>query len=86
MNLARMAEMGDDAARTVFLKSLATVIRLAHHFKYDWPVFYDQRTLKVSKEETGDGEGGEQDAAGLYVHVMLQAYEHARSINTFLGC
>ena len=75
MNFGRMAKMGDDAARTFFLDSLATVIRVAHHFDYDWPVFYDQRTLKVSKEETGDGEGGEQDAAGLYVHIMLQAYE-----------
>jgi len=75
MNLGRMAEMGDDAARTVFLESLATVIRVARHFTYDWPVFYDQRTLKVSKRETGKGKGGEQDAAGLYVHIMLQAYD-----------
>ena len=50
------------------------MIRVARHFDYHWPVFYDQRTLKVSKEETGDGEGGEQDGAGLYSHVMLQAY------------
>jgi hypothetical protein len=28
----------------------------------------------VAKNETKPGEGGEQDAAGLYVHVMLQAY------------
>jgi hypothetical protein len=75
MNLGRMAEMGDDSARTVFLDSLATVIRVAHHFGYDWPVFFDQRTLKVCKAETCDGEGGEQDAAGLYVHIMLQAHD-----------
>ncbi len=28
----------------------------------------------MSKEETGAGEGGEQDGAGLYSHVMLQAF------------
>lgn len=78
MNFGRMAEMGDTAARTIFLDSLTTVIQAAHHFRYDWPVFYDQRTLKVSKQETGTGEGGEQDAAGLYVHVMLQAYDFTR--------
>jgi hypothetical protein len=74
MNLARLAEMGEPTARKVFLGSLDSLIRTAHRFKYDWPVFYDQRTLKVSKEETEPGKGGEQDAAGLYAKVMWQAY------------
>ena len=75
LNLGRMAELGHPVARTVFLDSMAALIRAAHRFDYDWPVFYDQRTLKIRKRETEDGQGGEQDAAGLYAHVMLQAYE-----------
>ena len=75
MNLGRMSEMGHEPARKVFLNSLDTLIRGAHHFNYDWPVFYDQRTLAVTKQETSRGEGGEQDAVGLYSHVMLQGYD-----------
>lgn len=74
MNLGRMAELGMDNARAVFFHSLPALMKVARHFKYDWPVFYDQRNLKVSKEETAEGQGGEQDASGLYVHVMLQAW------------
>jgi hypothetical protein len=40
----------------------------------DWPVFYDQRSLKVFKRETGEGKGGERDAPGLYIKIMLQAW------------
>ncbi|MES1179365.1 MAG: hypothetical protein ABUL62_33925 [Myxococcales bacterium] len=75
LNIGRIAELGHASARDIFLDSIATLIRTAHHFNYDWPVFYDQRTLKVRKRETEDGKGGEQDAAGLYAHVMLQAYD-----------
>ncbi|MDB6071683.1 MAG: hypothetical protein JWL81_2854 [Verrucomicrobiales bacterium] len=75
MNLGRMGEMGMENARRVFLGSLDTLISVARHFDYDWPVFYDQRNLKVFKRETRPGEGGEQDADGLYVHIMMQAYE-----------
>ncbi len=74
MNLGRMAELGMDNARKVFFDSLPTVMGVARHFRYDWPVFYDQRSLKVFKEETAEGEGGERDASGLYVHIMLQAW------------
>lgn len=74
MNLGRMAELGMDNARKVFFDSLPTLMKVARHFKYDWPVFYDQRTLKVFKAETGEGRGGEQDACGLYVHIMLEAW------------
>jgi len=75
MNLGRMGEMGNESARKIFLDSLDTIMRVARHFKHDWPVFYDQRNLRVKKEETGEGEGGERDSTGLYVHVMVQAYE-----------
>jgi hypothetical protein len=74
MNTGRMAELGMENARKVFFDSLPALIKVARHFKYDWPVFYDQRTLKVSKQETAPGEGGEQDACGLYIHIMLQAW------------
>lgn len=74
MNLGRMAELGMQEARDVFLASMETLVRVARHFNYDWPVFYDQRDLTVFKQETQPGEGGEQDACGLYVHVMMQAY------------
>lgn len=74
MNQGRMAEMGMENAREVFFKSLPALMKIARHFQYDWPVFYDQRSLKVFKSETGEGEGGEQDASGLYIHIMLQAH------------
>ncbi|HWB05592.1 MAG TPA: hypothetical protein VG796_21415 [Verrucomicrobiales bacterium] len=74
VNLARVAEMGEPTARKIFIASLPSLIRTAQRFNYDWPVFYDQRTLKVFKEETEPGKGGEQDAAGLYTKVMWQAY------------
>lgn len=75
LNLGRMGEMGMERARKVFLDSMDSLIEVARHFDYDWPVFYDQRTLKVFKKETKPGEGGEQDASGLYVHIMLEAWK-----------
>lgn len=74
MNIGRMAELAMDNARVIFFKSLPALMRIARHFQYDWPVFFDQRNLQVFKQETGEGEGGERDASGLYVHVMIQAY------------
>lgn len=75
MNLGRLAEKGNTDARGLLLRSLDFVINAAHHFKYNWPVFYNSRTLAVVKAETGEGRGGELDAAGLFTHVMVQAYE-----------
>ncbi|MCF6404950.1 hypothetical protein L3C95_18765 [Chitinophaga filiformis] len=75
LNLSRMALEGDDAAKDLFLKSLEFSIKVAHHFNYRWPVFYDVKTFEVIKEETAPGEGGEKDVAGIYAHVMLQAWE-----------
>ncbi|WP_128546222.1 hypothetical protein [Larkinella soli] len=74
LNLGRLAELGHQDAGKMFLKSLDFAIKTAHHFDYEWPVFYDARTLKVYKAETEPGKGGEQDVPGLYAHVMLQAY------------
>jgi hypothetical protein len=57
------------------MSSLEFAIKVAHHFNYRWPVFYHMKTLEVIKAETKPGKGGEKDVAGLYAHVMLQAWE-----------
>jgi len=75
LNLSRLALKGDDTAKTLFLDSLDYAINVAHHFKYQWPVFYKMDTLEVIKAETAEGKGGEKDVAGLFAHIMLQAYE-----------
>lgn len=75
LNLSRLALKGDKIAETLFLDSLDYATKVAHHFKYKWPVFYQMETLEVIKAETKPGEGGEKDVAGIYLHVMLQAYE-----------
>jgi hypothetical protein len=73
LNLSRLALKGDQVAKKLFLDSLEFSIKVAHHFNYDWPVFYKIDTLEVVKAETAPGMGGEKDVPGLYAHVMLQA-------------
>ena len=75
LNLSRLALKGDQVAKDLFLDSLDYMIKVAHHFKYQWPVFYKMDTLEVLKAETAEGKGGEKDVAGIYAHVMLQAWE-----------
>jgi len=75
MNLGRLADMGNVQAKELLLRSIDFVINAAHHFEYNWPVFYDSQTLQVVKAETDEGKGGELDVAGLFTHVMLQVYE-----------
>jgi hypothetical protein len=75
LNLSRLALKGDRAAKQLFLDSLPFAIKVARHFKYNWPVFYHMETLEIIKEETKQGAGGEKDVAGIYAHVLLQAYE-----------
>lgn len=75
LNLSRIAMKGDKTARDLLLGSLDYVIKVARHFKYDWPVFYHLDTLEVIKAEAAPGKGGERDVPGIYAHVMLQAYE-----------
>lgn len=74
MNLARLAEKGHVEARDLLFRSIEFAIGAAHHFDYNWPVFYHIRSLEVLKAETAEGQGGELDVAGLYAHVMLQMY------------
>ncbi|MBW8682851.1 glycoside hydrolase family 88 protein [Chitinophaga rhizophila] len=75
LNLARLAAEGDKDAERLFFDSLDYTTKVARHFNYKWPVFYKMDTLEVLKEETAPGKGGEKDVAGLYAHILLQAYE-----------
>jgi len=75
LNLSRLALKGDKVAAGLFLDSLDYAIKVARHFKYKWPVFYKMDTLEVIKKETAEGKGGEKDVAGIYAHIMLQAWE-----------
>ncbi|SEA61531.1 hypothetical protein [Pedobacter hartonius] len=75
LNLSRLALKGDGVAKDLFLGSIDYAIKVAKHFNYKWPVFYKMDTLEVLKAETAEGKGGEKDVAGLYAHVMIQAWE-----------
>jgi hypothetical protein len=54
MNLGRLAELGKDLEKNLFLESLDYAIRVAKHFDYDWPVFYHRKTLRVFRREKED--------------------------------
>ncbi|MDR7211643.1 hypothetical protein [Flavobacterium piscis] len=75
MNLARLALHGDKTAEKLVLDSIDYVIKVAHHFKYVWPVFYDMETLEIIKKETAPGAGGERDVPGAYAHLMLLVFK-----------
>ena len=75
MNLTRLALHGDKTAEKLVLDSIDYVIKVAHHFKYSWPVFYNMETLDIIKAETAPGKGGENDVAGSYAHLMLLVYK-----------
>jgi hypothetical protein len=75
MNLARLALAGDKTSEKLLLDSIEYVIKVAHHFKYEWPVFYNMETLEIIKEETAPGAGGENDVPGSYAHLMLLVYK-----------
>jgi hypothetical protein len=75
LNVARLAALKQDGMMDLLVPSLEHAIKVAHHFDYRWPVFYRLRSLEVIKAKTKPGEGGEHDVAGLFAHVMLQAYE-----------
>jgi len=75
LNLSRLALLGDKNAERLFLGSLPYAMKVARHFRYNWPVFYKMDTLEVVKAETKEGEGGQNDVAGLYAHILIQAHE-----------
>ncbi|MDA6071115.1 hypothetical protein NJT12_15980 [Flavobacterium sp. AC] len=96
MNLARLALNGDKKAEELVLKSVDFAIKVAHHFDYQWPVFYKMDTLEVIKKETEPGKGGEKDVPGSYAHLMLLIYrltnnkrylrEAEKSVKKLAGC
>lgn len=75
MNLARLAQWGDDEARTLFFASLNYAIRAAQHFDYVWPVKFSVVTFEVITKARNETGLGQTDVGGLYAYVMLQAYE-----------
>jgi hypothetical protein len=75
MNLSRLALHGDEEAKKLLLDSVDYVIKVAHHFDYEWPVFYKMSTLEVIKAETSEGQGGEKDVPGAYAHLMIQVWQ-----------
>jgi hypothetical protein len=75
LNLGRLAIRGDKQGKKLFLDSLDFTIKVARHFKYEWPVMYNMETLEAVKAETQPGKGGEKDVAGLYALVMLHAWQ-----------
>lgn len=64
----------DEELEDMFYKSLRFCTKVAQHFDYDWPIFYDLDTLEVIKKEAQPSHGGEKDVAGLYAYLMLRAY------------
>jgi hypothetical protein len=74
-NLARAARLGDRNAARLFRKSMPFAIKVAHRFGYRWPVFFDLQSLEIIRAESAPGKGGENDVAGLYALVMLEAYD-----------
>lgn len=75
LNLVRMAIRGQEISSRLMYDSLDYAIKVARHFNYSWPVFYNVDTLEIIKAETAPGEGGEKDVAGIYALVMLEAWE-----------
>ncbi|MXN93317.1 hypothetical protein GR160_18990 [Flavobacterium sp. Sd200] len=75
LNLSRLALNGNAMAKKLVLDSIDYVIKVAHHFEYDWPVFYKMATLQVVKQETVEGQGGEKDVPGAYAHLMVQVWQ-----------
>ena len=54
LNLSRMALKGDIVAKQLFMDSLDYTIKVARHFKYVWPVFYNMETFKLQPLTNGD--------------------------------
>ncbi len=74
-NLARLAWEDDGEARELFLRSLEYGIKIARHFRYQWPVQYKLDTLEVVTGPRKPGDPGQSDVGGLYAYIALHAYE-----------
>jgi hypothetical protein len=75
INLSKLALDGHDYARKLLLGSIDFAITVAHHFDYEWPVFYKMDTLETVKKETAPGRGGEKDVGGGYAQLMLNMWK-----------
>jgi hypothetical protein len=74
-NIGRLALGGDAEAKDIFLGSLDFAIKVARHFKYDWPVLFDVMSLKPNVEARKPDGHGQTDVGGLYAYLMIQAHE-----------
>ncbi|OJU11164.1 MAG: hypothetical protein BGN86_15170, partial [Caulobacterales bacterium 68-7] len=74
-NLARMAEKGDAAARSLLADSLDFAIKSAQHFDYVFPIQYKVTDFSVITPARNDDGLGQTDVGGLYAYLMLQAHE-----------
>lgn len=67
-------QLGNKQLEKQYYSSIRFAIKVARHFKYHWPVFYDLDSFTVEKAETQPGAGGEKDVAGMYAYLMLRTY------------
>ncbi|HRD27202.1 MAG TPA: hypothetical protein PLO65_02760 [Caulobacter sp.] len=75
LNLGRLALAGDAACRRLFFDCIGFAIRAARHFRYDWPIKFDVRTLEVITADRGQAGVGQSDVGGIYAYVMLLAHD-----------
>lgn len=75
INLAKLALAGDERAKQLVLGSIDFAIRVAHRFRYCWPITFDVRTLKVKVRTRKEGDPGQSDVGGIYAHLMLDVWE-----------
>jgi hypothetical protein len=75
INLARLAQDGDEGAKALLLKSIDFGIRAAHHFKYKWPIEYNINDFAVITKARGDERFGQTDVNGIYAYLMVQLYQ-----------
>jgi hypothetical protein len=73
LNLAEIAKSGDVVAFESFQKTLEYIVKVAHEFDYDFPVFFDGKSLKVIQQDRGETKNGQSDVAGLYAWIVLHA-------------
>lgn len=74
VNLARLADIGHANAKRLLFDSLEYAIEVAHHFGYNWPVFFRADTLEMMEQGSEDGPPGETDVGGLYAYLMLRVW------------
>ncbi len=68
IQLVKLAQMGNQTARDVLLRSSERVIQFAQTVNYEFPVFFSYPNFQPL-------EGSEPDVAGGYAYLMLELYE-----------